>query len=1307
VTVLTKPHSPVMVGRERELARLEAAILTAARGETRVAVISGEAGVGKSRLVTEAARRASSLAMPALKGECSESDLSLPYLPLVEAFSAYLAGDRERHRVRETLGDAIGPLSRVFPQLSGARDGFQGTGTALDKLRLFESFLALVRTVAASDGLVLIVEDVHWIDSATQELLDYLVRRLERAGTLMLLTVRDTDLPRSHSLHAPLRRWLRAGAEEVALRPLAVEAVAAMTSAILDVESTPQNIAARLHERSDGVPFALEELLQQALESGVIAGAEPGQWSEAALSDLPPPRSIADNILTRSERLNAVQLDALRCAAVLGRSFDFGVLQRMSGEAPESLIDALDACARMQMIEQDPRRDNGYRFRHVLIRDAIYNDILVSRRRLMHARAADAIRAAGSDDPAELAHHLIAAGNTDEAARACADAAAAALQRLAPREAVELFTLALRNSRDPRDTARLRCSLGEAAYQAGDIGTAHEHLEAGVAALQDIGDTLLAAHHRLALGRCLVLRSQYAEATRQYEIARGDLEVHGPSEDLALAYIRLAGMRASDLEPADAERMAERALHVADACGCVEHRIAATDWLGMSMCLAGKLDTGLAELDRSRNDARVRGLHLLEANVAAHTLSVLETYGRVAACAPLMERLRALNSDPWIQVVLPYYESWLALWAGQLVDAARAAQRCVEAASGFGMASQAAWGRGVQCVAATELGDLESARRLLPVLDHPLQRQEQLEQGWATLRFELAAGEIEAAMQVAARLAAAPSALAGTVLTDTVVEALLTAGRITEARQLVEVIAAEPRSAMHDGHLLRARGRLALAEGPAKVAVEALGPAIDAYASGGYRLEVLRTRVLLSDALGRAGRVDEAASSLRVTAREAVSAGAALVLSAAQGVAAAAGVDLGVAVSERTPLMSVLAPVSRSEFERAPAEPSAEERAVTVLVMQIPEDVGAATAAEQGQDRLASIQRWFSLAVEQHRGTIDEAEGTVLTATFNRSGWIHDHARHAVEAAVEVAATAARSGAELRAGVAVGPAPAAMRVSERDVLLVGSTADTAAALLAHAGAGDILMTDETERLLPAELRASLGAAQPVMVAVAGLDRTVPSRRFHPSTAAARATPREPATAGPVGNSLVREGELWSMTFAGTVIRLRDAKGMRDLARLLAAPGTEIASVDLAGAVMAVPGGRRRTAAMTDLGIEGDVGEVLDGQARSEYRRRLVDLEQDLADAEEANDPERASRIRQERSFIIDELGAAVGLMGKSRRALDPAERARKAVTWRLRDAIGRIDAAHPELGRHLQHSVRTGTFCVYDPVTPTRWTTRV
>jgi hypothetical protein len=149
--------------------------------------------------------------------------------------------------------------------------------------------------------------------------------------------------------------------------------------------------------------------------------------------------------------------------------------------------------------------------------------------------------------------------------------------------------------------------------------------------------------------------------------------------------------------------------------------------------------------------------------------------------------------------------------------------------------------------------------------------------------------------------------------------------------------------------------------------------------------------------------------------------------------------------------------------------------------------------------------------------------------------------------------------------------------------------------------------------------------------------------------------------------------------------------MADLARLLAQPDREVHVLDLVGAGSgAVP-------------RQGDLGEVLDDRARAAYRRRLADLDEQIADAEADGDADAAARATEERGFLVAELTGAYGLGGRPRRAGDPAERARTTVTSRIRDAVARIEKEHPELGRHLRASVRTGTFCSYSPERPVSW----
>lgn len=237
--------------------------------------------------------------------------------------------------------------------------------------------------------------------------------------------------------------------------------------------------------------------------------------------------------------------------------------------------------------------------------------------------------------------------------------------------------------------------------------------------------------------------------------------------------------------------------------------------------------------------------------------------------------------------------------------------------------------------------------------------------------------------------------------------------------------------------------------------------------------------------------------------------------------------------------------------------------------------------------------------------------------------------------------------------------------------------ELASALLARDGPGDI---ERAASLLDEAHEAARRLGMP------GLLSEIAALR--PAEVSALASPEVAEGAGVVR----REGEFWTLRFAGLTVRLRDVKGLHDIARLLASPGTEIHVLDLMGAA----GAQRSVAA-------GEGIELVDPLARRAYRARLEELHQQIDEAEGANDLERAARARAEAEFLTAELSAALGLGGRPRRGPDPPERARKAVTWRIRAGIDRIARAHPELGRHLRASIRTGAFCSYAPEHPVAW----
>ena len=186
-----------------------------------------------------------------------------------------------------------------------------------------------------------------------------------------------------------------------------------------------------------------------------------------------------------------------------------------------------------------------------------------------------------------------------------------------------------------------------------------------------------------------------------------------------------------------------------------------------------------------------------------------------------------------------------------------------------------------------------------------------------------------------------------------------------------------------------------------------------------------------------------------------------------------------------------------------------------------------------------------------------------------------------------------------------------------------------------------------------------------------------------------------------GGTFRAEGEYWTVALDGRSVRIRNTKGMGYLARLLASPGQELHALDLAGAAGTTPGRVRRAAVTNGDGLDadpfGNAGPLLDPEAKASYRSRLTELDEELAQADEWNDSERAARLREEKSLIVAELSHAVGLGGRDRQSGSAAERARLSVTRAVRSAVQRISQQHPALGEHLDATIRTGTFCSYTP----------
>src|ERR687887_2025958 len=238
-------------------------------------------------------------------------------------------------------GGARLELAQLFPQLGGDEPAAALGDPAQAKLRLFEAVVALLAIPAREHGLLLVVEDVHWADSATRELLDHLARRLTGMRALVLVTYRSDELDRRHPLAPLLQTWRRSAmAETITLSPLGQAEIAEMIAAILDAETVGPEFRDLMHRRTEGNPFVLEEMLKEAIDRGDVVRTGHG-WKPRRLEELRIPETVRDTILLRFARLDPADVEILPAAAVLGRTFDYGTLVAVAGVPDAAVPDAL------------------------------------------------------------------------------------------------------------------------------------------------------------------------------------------------------------------------------------------------------------------------------------------------------------------------------------------------------------------------------------------------------------------------------------------------------------------------------------------------------------------------------------------------------------------------------------------------------------------------------------------------------------------------------------------------------------------------------------------------------------------------------------------------------------------------------------------------------------------------------------------------------------------------------------------------------------------------------------------------------
>lgn len=587
-TAATLVVCPELIQREGAISTLAQQLEAAAKGASRLVAISGEAGVGKSRLCREIAEIASRSGFYALGGRAHRSGGT--YEAVVAAFRPY-ARARGTEILRRLLGTLIVELRRILPEIDVAAPE-QSASIPDDERRerFFRTAQLLLEDAASLRPVLLVLEDLHDADAATFELLRHIAVSLH-AGICIVMTYREEELSRARGLGMLMndldrdRRLVR-----LRVRPLDSEGVARMTAALVPGRRAPE-LAQAVFERTQGNPYYIEELLKTALDD-----------PSATLDRLALPATIRDSVRLRLDRLEEKRgpgaTDLLEAAAIAEVPLGYDVILGLSTRRDETeAVADLDALVEAQLLERPPTRADIYQFRHALTREAITSALPQARARELHRRVAEALEQLElpGSRAALLAGHFARAGDRSRALRYGREGAAEAIRLGAYATAIELLHAAAEQARSTPTEAAVLEELGSALQAAGRASDA----EAALLRARELSAADPIAVARLDDRVAAVLRMQgrrtEAKATASRAIAA--LEA-GPGNGLAEALVTLSSLHWAENEAERAVSTSERALTIARESGSTRTVVSALTINGAARARLG-LSAGIDVLEEA------------------------------------------------------------------------------------------------------------------------------------------------------------------------------------------------------------------------------------------------------------------------------------------------------------------------------------------------------------------------------------------------------------------------------------------------------------------------------------------------------------------------------------------------------------------------------------------------------------------------------------------------------------------------------------------------------------------------------------
>ncbi|MBI3455344.1 MAG: AAA family ATPase [Candidatus Rokubacteria bacterium] len=534
-----------LVGRDQELATLERAFRLAKEGRGQVVFVVGEAGMGKSRLLLEFRKRLAGEAVTWLEGHCISFGQSIAHLPVIEMLKRNFRveeGDSEARIIEKIdrglafLGDDAAVVAPFLKYLLSVDPGDPAV-VSMDPLarrsRIFEALRQLTLRGSRLRPIVMVIEDLHWLDQASEEYLKYVAESLAGAPVLLVLTYRP-------GYAQPLGD--RTYYSRIVLQPLSEDETVRMAREFLEAADMPAEIRALIARKAEGNPFFLEELMRSLVETGALRRDNGRYVMAGSAHDLLVPDTINDLLMARIDRLAEQQKRIIQVASVIGREFALGLLRRVS-EIPEHLEPGLTALKRLELIyEKAVFPESEYVFRHALAQEVAYASMLQTERRRLHGRIGAGIEEvyAGRLDerPEELAYHFNRGEVWEKAVHYSREAAERAAALCLDSKAVEFYQQgldALGRLPDTPDAARLgldiRFAMRAPLWRAGRLDRLFELFKEAESLATRLGDT-----DRLETIYAFLVQYYWAKAQHQLAIEYGQrcLEAAEARDNLGL-----------------------------------------------------------------------------------------------------------------------------------------------------------------------------------------------------------------------------------------------------------------------------------------------------------------------------------------------------------------------------------------------------------------------------------------------------------------------------------------------------------------------------------------------------------------------------------------------------------------------------------------------------------------------------------------------------------------------------------------------------------------------------------------------------